>query len=106
MKEKITMKTLTMLLKLRTWSVVAATAILVFAYSLSVYTQVADLVGGPLGVERAAARSRQDHGYFSLAISLDTEAVWIQVDLGKNYPIEEVKLFPDVGNNGWGGKHN
>jgi hypothetical protein len=68
--------------------------------------QVPDLVGGPLGIERVAAHSAHNNGYQSPQIAPETTTAWIQIDLGKNLPIEEVKLFPDVQNEGWWGKPN
>ncbi|MDR1290796.1 MAG: glycoside hydrolase family 127 protein [Planctomycetaceae bacterium] len=67
---------------------------------------VSDLVGGPVGIERVAAHSRHSNGYNSPAVNFDIDSVWVQIDLGQSFPIEQVKLFPDVQNNGWGGKAN
>jgi hypothetical protein len=71
-----------------------------------IVAQVPDLVGGPLGIERVAAHSNHNNGYKSPEISTEINSAWIQIDLGQNFPIEEIKLFPDVQNNGWDGKPN
>jgi hypothetical protein len=68
--------------------------------------QVSDLIGGPLGVERVAAHSAHSNGYQSPEIWVDEPSPWIQIDLGSNYMIDEVKLFPDVENAGWYGNPN
>jgi alpha-L-fucosidase 2 len=68
--------------------------------------QVPDLVGGPLGIERVAAHALHQNGYQSPRMDVKTASAWIQIDLGKIFPIDEIKLFPDVQNNGWYGNPN
>ncbi|MDR1336606.1 MAG: glycoside hydrolase family 127 protein [Tannerella sp.] len=77
----------------------------IFTVASPAYAQVPDLVGGPLGVERVASHSTHNDGYHSPKVGEGASA-WIQIDLGRSLPVEQVKLFPDVGNNGWYGKAN
>ena len=75
---------------------------LLFAASLScslpifsARAQVADLRGGPLGVERVAAKANYAI-YESARKSSADESCWIRIDLGRPYPIDSVKLYPVV----------
>lgn len=69
--------------------------------------QVPDLVGGPLGIERVASHVKiPENGYISPELGPTDTMAWLQIDLGKSLPIEQVKLFPEVSNNGWHGKPN
>ena len=82
----------------------AATALtFAFAFTPAVRAQVSDLIGGPMGIERVAL-SCHDAGYQSPEMNADVTSAWIQIDLGGSFPIEEIKLFPCVGNGGWAGK--
>lgn len=76
--------------------------LLLFAASLScslpifsARAQVADLRGGPLGVERVAAKANYAV-YESAHKSSADENCWIKVDLGRAHPIDSVKLYPVV----------
>ncbi|MDR3182794.1 MAG: glycoside hydrolase family 127 protein [Planctomycetaceae bacterium] len=62
----------------------------------------ADLLGGPLGIERVALHAGvPSHGYWSPTLNAPDAAGYLQIDLGKEHPIDTVKLFPDVRNRGW-----
>ncbi|MDR3261693.1 MAG: discoidin domain-containing protein, partial [Tannerella sp.] len=78
---------------------------IVCIFPLTLNAQVPDLVGGPLDIERVAIHAGHSNGYRSPDVTSDTP-VWLQIDLGRSIAIEQVKLFPDVGNNGWYGKAN
>ncbi|MDR2845307.1 MAG: glycoside hydrolase family 127 protein, partial [Puniceicoccales bacterium] len=54
---------------------------------------VADLAGGPLGVERVASSFGTPLPYESIK-SKDGKPLWVQVDLGDAFPIDAVKLYP------------
>jgi hypothetical protein len=81
-------------------------AVIAFIFPSFISAQVPDLVGGPLGIERVAAHSAHYNGYQSPPINFSTTSVWIQIDLGKDFPVDEIKLFPDIQNNGWAGNPN
>jgi hypothetical protein len=83
-----------------------AIAVIAFIFPVIIFAQVPDLVGGPLGIERVAAHAAHYNGYQSPQIGVDAASAWIQVDLGKSFPIDEIKLFPDVQNIGFLGKPN
>ena len=69
--------------------------------------QVPDLIGGPLGIERVAVHARiPELGYVSPELAPTAKTAWLQIDLGKNFPVEQVKLFPEIINNGWFNKAN
>ncbi|MDR2863153.1 MAG: discoidin domain-containing protein, partial [Puniceicoccales bacterium] len=54
---------------------------------------VADLAGGPLGVERVASSFGTPLPYESIK-SKNGKPLWVQVDLGEAFPIDAVKLYP------------
>jgi hypothetical protein len=81
-----------------------AVAVIAFLFTPVIQAQVPDLVGGPLGIERVAAHSGNHYAYQSPQIDSATNSAWIQIDLGSSFPIDEIKLFPNVGNGGWYGK--
>jgi hypothetical protein len=74
-------------------------------FPITLNAQVPDLIGGPLGIERVAAQVGHIIGYRSPDVTSDASA-WLQIDLGRNISVEQVKLFPDVSNGGWNGKAN
>lgn len=63
----------------------------------SVAAQVTDLKGGPMGVERVAGRTHEP-AYRSQPSDFP-DTCWIQVDLGRSFSIEEVKLYPYIRDN-------
>ncbi|MDR1817030.1 MAG: glycoside hydrolase family 127 protein [Puniceicoccales bacterium] len=67
---------------------------------------VADLKGGPLGVERVAAVRANWFSYRSPACDRADAAPFLQIDLGKETRFDTVKLFPCVANHGWYGTPN
>lgn len=76
-------------------------------FSNQLLAQVPDLVGGPLGIERVASHVKiPENGYISPELGTADTIAWLQIDLGKSLPIEQIKLFPEVSNNGWQGKPN
>ncbi|MDR0725470.1 MAG: hypothetical protein LBF59_05615, partial [Prevotellaceae bacterium] len=78
--------------------------VIAFLFTPVIRAQVPDLVGGPMGLERVAAQSGSHNAYQSPQIDSATHSAWIQIDLGSSFPIDEIKLFPCVGNGGWYGK--
>lgn len=54
-----------------------------------------DLKGGPMGVERIAKLANYSV-YSSVPADSPTDTCWMQVDLGRSYPIDQVKLYPVI----------
>ena len=71
--------------------------LVILLYIGSVAAQVADLKGGPMGVERVAGRTHEP-AYRSQPGNFP-DTCWIQVDLGRSFSIEEVKLYPYIRDN-------
>ena len=71
--------------------------LVILLYIGSVAAQVADLKGGPMGVERVAGRTHEPAYKSQPGDFPDT--CWIQVDLGRSFSIEEVKLYPYIRDN-------
>jgi len=69
--------------------------ILLLFQSLISNAQITDLKGGPLGLERVAKLANYSV-YSSMPSDSPDDIRWIQVDLGRSYPIDQVKLFPVV----------
>jgi DUF1680 family protein len=84
----------------------SAAIVIAFLFTPVICAQAPDLIGGPLGIERVAAHAAHNNGYQSPDIEADVTSAWIQIDLGDSFPIDEIKLFPDVENGGWYGKPN
>lgn len=57
--------------------------------------EVPDLKGGPMGVERIAKLANYSV-YSSVPADSPTDTCWMQVDLGRSYPIDQVKLYPVI----------
>ena len=57
--------------------------------------EVSDLKGGPMGVERIAKLANYSV-YSSVPADSPTDTCWMQVDLGRSYPIDQVKLYPVI----------
>ena len=57
--------------------------------------EVSDLKGGPMGVERIAKLANYSV-YSSVPADSLTDTCWMQVDLGRSYPIDQVKLYPVI----------
>ena len=57
--------------------------------------EILDLKGGPLGVERVAKLANYSV-YSSVPVDSPVDTCWIQVDLGRSYPIHQVKLYPVI----------
>lgn len=57
--------------------------------------QAPELKGGPMGVERIAKLANYAV-YSSVPADSPTDTCWIQVDLGRSFPIEQVKLYPVI----------
>ncbi|MDR1779759.1 MAG: glycoside hydrolase family 127 protein, partial [Tannerella sp.] len=68
--------------------------IIVFLLPLAVSAQVHDLQGGPIGVERVATLRFENLSYRSPLVDSANAVAWLQIDLGKTLPVEEVKLLP------------
>ncbi|MDR1594863.1 MAG: hypothetical protein LBS43_10355, partial [Prevotellaceae bacterium] len=88
---------------LRTFPANAA-FVIALLFSPVIHAQVPDLIGGPLGIERVAAQSDRSNIYQSPEIEAGETSAWIQIDLEGSFPVDEIKLFPCVGNGGWYGK--
>jgi DUF1680 family protein len=54
---------------------------------------VSDLVGGPMGIERIAPSIGTPPAYSSVKID-EGEIFWLQIDLGKSFSIDLIKLYP------------
>ncbi len=65
---------------------------------LPLFSQAPGLYGGPLGVERVALKSNYSM-YQSSKKENPNDTCWIQVDLGKSYSIDQVKMFPIIDEN-------
>ncbi|KAA6333876.1 Non-reducing end beta-L-arabinofuranosidase [termite gut metagenome] len=70
-------------------------AVITMLQVATTFAQVTDLKGGPLGIERVAGRTHNP-AYKSVVSDSPQATGWIQVDLGKSYPIDLVKLYPYV----------
>jgi DUF1680 family protein len=67
--------------------------------------QVADLDGGPMGIERVAMSVGSPIPYTSIP-PRDSIANWVQIDLGAVLPVEAVKLYPYFQDKAWPGAHS
>jgi DUF1680 family protein len=61
--------------------------------TVTVTAQVADLNGGPMGIERVAMCVGSPIPYMSNP-SKENAPNWVQIDLGAAFPVEAVKLYP------------
>ncbi|MDR3094307.1 MAG: glycoside hydrolase family 127 protein [Bacteroidales bacterium] len=67
--------------------------------------QVADLDGGPMGIERVAMSVGTAIPYISVP-SAHNAPNWVQIDLGQPFPVEAVKLYPYFQDKAWPGAFN
>lgn len=70
-------------------------ALLAGAVQTAPAQEAPDLKGGPMGVERIAKLANYSV-YSSVPADSPTDTCWMQVDLGRSYPIEQVKLYPVI----------
>jgi hypothetical protein len=76
----------------------------VLMMTAKVAAQVADLDGGPMGIERVAMSVGSPIPYISVPPG-DSVANWVQIDLGAVLPVEAVKLYPYFQDQAWPGAH-
>ncbi|MDR2026127.1 MAG: glycoside hydrolase family 127 protein [Prevotellaceae bacterium] len=79
--------------------------IAVLTMTAKVSAQVADLDGGPMGIERVAMSVGSPIPYVSVPPK-DSVANWVQIDLGEVLPVEAVKLYPYFQDKAWPGAHS
>ena len=70
-------------------------ALLAGAVQTAPAQEAPDLKGGPMGVERIAKLANYSV-YSSVPADSPADTCWMQVDLGRSYPIEQVKLYPVI----------
>ncbi|MDR0384984.1 MAG: discoidin domain-containing protein, partial [Prevotellaceae bacterium] len=70
-----------------------------------VMAQVANLDGGPMGIERVAMSVGSPIPYLSEQAT-DGVPNWVQIDLGAAFPVEAVKLYPFFQDTGDRGPHS
>ncbi|MDR2774835.1 MAG: discoidin domain-containing protein, partial [Tannerella sp.] len=78
---------------------------LMIMHAVTVSAQLADLNGGPIGIERVAMCVGSPIPYISTPPK-DNTPNWVQVDLGAVLPVEAVKLYPYFQDQGWPGAHS
>ncbi|MDR1896851.1 MAG: glycoside hydrolase family 127 protein [Prevotellaceae bacterium] len=89
-------------MKVKTILVAAA----LFTVSAATVTaQVADLDGGPMGIERVAMSVGSPIPYASTPAK-DSVPNWVQIDLGNVFTVEAVKLYPYFQDKAWPGAHS
>ena len=85
----------------------AITATVLFMLQqVKVSAQVADLDGGPMGIERVAMCVGSPIPYVSTPPQDSLLPNWVQIDLGAVFPVEAVKLYPYFQDKAWPGAHS
>ena len=75
-------------------------ALLAGAVQTAPAQEAPDLKGGPMGVERIAKLANYSV-YSSVPADSPADTCWMQVDLGRSYPIEQVNSIRSSGTGGW-----
>ncbi|RYG57204.1 discoidin domain-containing protein, partial [bacterium] len=70
---------------------ITASALTMLAFTAPIAVRAAD---GPMGVERVARETRDN--YEVSGDGTDDAIRWVQIDLGKLLPIDQVKMFPVI----------
>ncbi|MDR1379914.1 MAG: glycoside hydrolase family 127 protein, partial [Tannerella sp.] len=86
-------------------AILSVIAALLLMRPAGITAQVADLDGGPMGIERVAMCVGSPIPYISDS-SRTNRPNWVQIDLGGTYPVEAVKLYPYFQDTGDIGAHS